>query len=82
MFKELDVVALAHDIRPDPAKDMPAAGMKAGETGTIVFVLGDNEAFMVEFVRRDGYTTALLTLEANDIRPLQRAELEQLRVSA
>ena len=77
MFKEFEVVALTRDIRPDPDLDMPAEGMKAGARGTIVMVHGANEAFEVEFVERDGTTTALLTLEPGDIRPLQTGELER-----
>lgn len=82
MFNELDVVALTRDILPDPKMDMPAEGMKAGELGAIVFVYGKNEAFEVEFVAEDGYTTALLTLYPADIRLVQSYAPEPSRVEA
>lgn len=63
MFKELDIVKLTHNITE--------YGLKEGETGAIVNVYNDGEAYEVEFVASDGRTTALLTLMPNDISSLK-----------
>lgn len=60
MFKELEVVELAHDIKKH--------SLKEGVRGTIVEIYKDGEAYEVEFVAPDGRTIALLTLMPNDIR--------------
>lgn len=62
-FREHDVVELVHDL--------PAEGLAAGDTGTIVGIWGDHRAYEVEFM--SGETTiAVLTLEAESIRPHAR----------
>ncbi len=62
MFNELDVIVLAHDI--------PAYNLTAGTTGAIVNIARDG-LFEVEFVNSNGQTVALLTLNENDVRPIQ-----------
>ncbi len=59
MFKELEVVRLKVDI--------PEHSLKVGETGTIVLVLSEGEAYEVEFVNADGTTKALAVLKADQI---------------
>lgn len=54
VLRELDLAVLK--------KDLPQHGLVAGDVGTVVFVLGDHEAYKVEFVRADGLTIALETL--------------------
>ena len=58
MIKLLDTVSLRED-RPD-------LGIRSGQTGAVVFV-HDAETYEVEFVGRDGQTTATATLKASDI---------------
>ena len=58
-IRELDSVALTHDV----AKHR----LKAGDVGVVVLVYGDNEAFEVEFITRDGYTAALLMLTPEEV---------------
>ena len=41
-IRELDIVALV--------RDLPEEGLAAGQTGTVVFVHGGDEAFEVEFI--------------------------------
>ena len=43
---------------------------------------GEGEAFEVEFVGYDGHTVALLTLEANQIRPLVTNDIPRARTLA
>jgi len=58
----LDTVALA--------ADAPALGLTAGEVGAVVEVLGDGEAFEVEFCDDSGATYGLHTLRASQLIPL------------
>lgn len=58
-YKLLDIVALTHSIE--------TYDLLEGDTGTIVEVYGNNEAYEVEFVKEDGKTKALLTLSPSDI---------------
>lgn len=62
MIYALDTVALLID-RPD-------LNLRKGEMGTIVDVLGEREAFQVEFVDDEGYTYGLATFAARDLLKL------------
>ena len=50
--------------------------------GTAVLVHGDGEAFEVEFVGYDGHTVALVTLERDQVRPLQASDIPHARTLA
>ena len=54
----LDTVALV--------RDLPEAGLVAGEVGAVVEVLSD-DAFEVEFVDESGHTYGLHTLRTNQL---------------
>ncbi len=58
----LDTVALIEDV--------PKFGLAAGEVGAVVEVLGDGEAFEVEFCNNEGQTYGLHTLRATQLVPL------------
>ena len=73
-IKELDAVALTCDL--------PKHGLKRGDVGTAVLVHGDGAAFEVEFVGYDGHTVALLTLEGDQVRPLQTNDIPHARTLA
>ncbi|HZT61297.1 MAG TPA: DUF4926 domain-containing protein [Pyrinomonadaceae bacterium] len=62
MINELDTVVLKRDVVEH--------GLKEGDVGAVVHRYADGEAFEVEFVTAAGRTVALLTLTAQDIRPL------------
>jgi hypothetical protein len=66
VIEELEIVALNHDL--------PSAGLKAGDKGTVVMVFNDGEAYEVEFVSPDGCTLALETLRAGEVRPVRGRE--------
>jgi hypothetical protein len=70
-IKELDVVALT--------RDLPHHRLTRGDVGTIVLVHKNGEAFEVEFVGYDGHTVALVTLEQNQVRPLQSTDIPHAR---
>ncbi len=56
-----------------------SAGLEAGDVGTVVHVYRDGKAFEVEFVALDGHTAAVVTLEANQVRPVKRREITHAR---
>ena len=70
LFKELDTVVLV--------RDLPEAGLKAGDLGAIVFVHAP-DAFEVEFVTAAGGTQALLMLKASDLRAVRDDDLLAVR---
>jgi hypothetical protein len=70
-INELDAVALTCDL--------PDHGLVSGDVGTAVLVHGDGVAFEVEFVGYDGHTVALLTLERDQVRPLQTHDIPHAR---
>jgi hypothetical protein len=50
--------------------DLPAEGLSAGRTGTIVYVFDrPRPAYEVEFVAEDGRTIAMVTLLPEQVRP-------------
>jgi hypothetical protein len=59
--------------------DIPSAGLYAGDVGAIVHVHGQGKAYEVEFVDGDGTTIALLTLDADAVRPIASGELLHAR---
>ncbi len=60
-IKPLDAVALT--------EDLPAHGLRRGQVGTIVEVLG-SDAFVVEFVDNNGRTYATLSPRASQLMVL------------
>ena len=69
-FKPLDIVVLN--------KDLPRAGLKLGDLGTVVEVY-DPDALEVEFVTASGKTEALLTLDVADVRSVVDTDLVSVR---
>ena len=60
MIRELDVVALTHDIREEKLKE--------GDTGTVVYRDESGADFIVEFFAPSGLTIAVVALTKEDIR--------------
>jgi ATP-dependent exoDNAse (exonuclease V) alpha subunit len=56
MIREHDSVVLT--------RDLPSAGLVAGDVGVVVHVYGGGTAYEVEFVNFDGETIAVESLEA------------------
>jgi uncharacterized protein DUF4926 len=59
--------------------DLPGEKLAAGDVGTVVHVHGKGQAYEVEFVALDGETVAVLTLERNQVRPVQHREITHAR---
>jgi len=72
MIKEHDRVVLT--------KAIPDQGLTAGDVGTVVHVHKNGEAFEVEFLTLHEETVALATLEASQVRPVQKREITHARL--
>ncbi len=70
-INEPDVVALTCDLS--------AQNLVRGDVGTVVLVHGTGEAFEVEFIGYDGHTVALVTLECDQVRPLDARDIPHAR---
>jgi len=57
------------------AADLPDHGPCQGDFGHIVFVYGDYEAYELEVHFADGYTVAVVTMEADQVRPATRRDV-------
>ncbi len=69
-YKLLDTVVLD--------RDLPQHGLRAGDLGAVVEVYEPN-GLDVEFVTASGKTQALVTLDINDVRPVQENDLVTVR---
>lgn len=66
-IKELDAVIL------------PEHGLSAGDIGTVVFVHRGAAGYEVEFTALDGDTIAVVTLMANQVRPVLANAIAHMR---
>ncbi|WP_215843656.1 DUF4926 domain-containing protein [Acidithiobacillus montserratensis] len=73
MIQELDTVVLA--------KDLPNEGLVKGDMGAVVLVHEGGTAFEVEFVTLTGNTLGVLTLAADDVRPISARDVPHVRVA-
>ena len=62
-MEDLELVALMRDIAEH--------GLRQGDVGTIVHVHPGEAAYEVEFMTGSGRTLAVLTLPAEDVRPMR-----------
>lgn len=70
MYKLLDTVVLD--------RDLPEHGLRNGDLGAIVQVY-EPDGLEIEFVTASGKTQALVTLNVNDVRPVQDNDLVAVR---
>ncbi|MFN8625545.1 MAG: DUF4926 domain-containing protein [Candidatus Binatia bacterium] len=71
MTKEHDTVVLS--------EDLPAAGLQAGDIGTVVHIHRGGAGYEVEFMTLAGETVAVVTLLSTQIRPIARGDLAHVR---
>lgn len=71
MIKEHDCVVLTQNIAED--------GMRTGDVGTVVHIHHDGAAYEVEFVTLTGETVAVTTVQASQLRPVNRHDLSHVR---
>ena len=70
MYKVLDTVVLD--------RNLPEHGLRSGDLRAIVQVY-EPDGLEVEFVTASGKTQALVTLNVNDVRPVQDSDLIAVR---
>lgn len=58
---------------------IPSEGLEPGDVGTVVHVYADGLAYEVEFTALDGHTEAVVTLEADQVRPVSRRDIAHAR---
>ncbi|MCS7066697.1 MAG: DUF4926 domain-containing protein [Fimbriimonadales bacterium] len=71
MIRELDIVVLT--------EDMPEHGLKAGDVGTVVLVHGGGMGYEVEFMTLRGETVTVVSLHADQVRPVGEREIAHAR---
>ncbi len=71
MIKEHDRIVLAVDVASEC--------LVAGDVGTVMHVYRDGEAYEVEFTTLEGKTTAVVTLESAQVRPIGKREITHAR---
>ena len=59
---------------------IPKEGLEGGDVGTIVHIYKDGQAYEVEFIALDGHTRAVVTVEAEGIRPVSRHDMTHARI--
>jgi hypothetical protein len=69
-YKLLDTVVLS--------RDLPQHGLRTGDLGAVVEAY-EPDGLEVEFVTASGKTQALVTLDVNDVRPVQENDLVTVR---
>jgi hypothetical protein len=60
-------------------RDLPEQGLKAGDVGTVVHVYRDGVAYEIEFFALDGRTLDVVTVEADQVRPVDRRDMLHVR---
>jgi hypothetical protein len=58
---------------------VPAERLEAGDVGTVVHVYRDGLAYEVEFTTLAGKTAAVVTVEATQVRPVNKREIAHAR---
>jgi hypothetical protein len=74
MIRELDTVVLLAELQDH--------GLRPGDVGTIVLIHGRGTGYEVEFATLDGETVAVVTLSADQVRPIARGEIAHARALA
>lgn len=70
-IKEHDCVVLT--------KNLPEENLEAGDVGTVVHIHKGGVAYEVEFVTLAGSTVAVATVEASDLRPVGKRDINHVR---
>lgn len=71
MIKEHDCVVLT--------KNLPQEKLEAGDIDTVVHIHNGGAAYEVEFMTLTGETVAIVTVEASQVRALNRRDLAHTR---
>ncbi len=58
---------------------IPAEGLESGDVGTVVHLYRDGRAYEVEFTTLAGKTAAVVTVGAEQVRPVNKREITHAR---
>jgi hypothetical protein len=58
---------------------LPAEGLEAGDVGTVVHIHAGGVAYEVEFVTLAGDTIAVATVDAGNVRPIGKRDVNHVR---
>lgn len=59
--------------------DVLEQGLRTGDVGTVVHVYSGSQAYEVEFVGLSGDSETIVTLKANQVRPVRKHEIAHAR---
>ncbi len=59
--------------------DMIERGLQAGDIGTVVMIHQAGQGYTVEFMTLSGATVAVVTLPAEQVRPIRANEIAHVR---
>lgn len=59
--------------------DLPDQQLRAGDVGVVVHAYADGAAYEIEFFTLDGQTIDVVTVEADQIRPVSRRDVLHAR---
>ena len=62
--------------------NLPERGLQAGDIGTVVLVHQAGKGYTVEFLTLGGETVAVITVPAEQIRPIRANEIAHARALA
>jgi hypothetical protein len=61
-------------------KNLAGQGLRSGDVGTVIHIYKAGKAFEVEFLTLHDETVAIATLEASQVRPVQKREITHARL--
>lgn len=59
--------------------NLPEPGLQAGDIGTVVLVHQEGKGYTVEFMTLSGDTVAVVTVSAEQVRPIRTNEIAHVR---
>jgi hypothetical protein len=59
--------------------DLPQYGLRSGDIGVVVMIHGDHEGYELEVFSADGHTLDVVTVDADQVRPVSRADVLHVR---
>jgi hypothetical protein len=71
MIKEYERVVLT--------TDLPQYHLKTGDMGVVVMTHGDHAGYELEVFSADGHTLDVITVEADQVRPVNRRDVMHVR---
>ena len=59
--------------------DKPEKGLIKGDVGIVVEIYDNYAGYEVEFMTKEGKTVAVVTLDANEVRPIGKQDMLHVR---